>query len=181
MCIHTLSFDVSFGRNEHNIKSAHHLFVISFPVVRPTCRYDLDCALKAAKNVRCLLEPQLCVTAEGLLAKLVAEQEQRKWNQLASSLSWDHSAAPRPGSNGHWDTNSPQYGAAAQQRAGMLPCDDIDQELECVVCLSAVKNACCIPCGHVSMCRDCASHVQSASNECPVCRSTIDIVIEILN
>jgi hypothetical protein len=53
--------------------------------------------------------------------------------------------------------------------------------LECVVCRRAPKNACCLPCGHVCMCRRCASTVQSATNACPLCATPIEIVIEILD
>ena len=57
---------------------------------------------------------------------------------------------------------------------------DIDAEQECVVCLSSMKNVCCVPCGHVCMCQGCAEEVQAASGSCPVCRGDIQCVIEIL-
>lgn len=59
--------------------------------------------------------------------------------------------------------------------------DHLDADNECVVCMTAVKNACCIPCGHVCMCQRCAADVQEQSGVCPVCRATLECVIEILH
>lgn len=136
--------------------------------------------------MRCLLEPHLLAAAEDALAAATAEQEQRTWRSLASGLSWD-TAAPLPqpagGLNGAHSGGAPATQAAVYagwtQQDGY---DGIEQEHECVVCMSAVKNACCIPCGHVCMCHVCANSVQqSASNACPVCRSPMDLVIEIID
>lgn len=55
----------------------------------------------------------------------------------------------------------------------------MDEETECVVCLSALRNTACVPCGHVCMCAGCADVVQQASSECPVCRAPMDMVIQI--
>jgi hypothetical protein len=67
----------------------------------------------------------------------------------------------------------------AALEAAMQGVQHIDEESECVVCLSAVKNTACVPCGHVCMCSACAGDVQQASGQCPVCRADMDMVIQI--
>ncbi|GAX74144.1 hypothetical protein CEUSTIGMA_g1593.t1 [Chlamydomonas eustigma] len=56
----------------------------------------------------------------------------------------------------------------------------LEQELECVVCLSAPKQICCVPCGHVCMCIKCSAEVEQKHGLCPVCRAPCDLFLELL-
>lgn len=55
----------------------------------------------------------------------------------------------------------------------------LEKETECMVCMESRKSACCIPCGHISMCYACANEVQSKTGVCPICRSPISFVMRI--
>ncbi|RHY41775.1 hypothetical protein DYB34_008711 [Aphanomyces astaci] len=46
---------------------------------------------------------------------------------------------------------------------------------ECVICMDEVRNAVCIPCGHLSSCFDCLS----SASTCPICRTPIQSVVKI--
>ncbi|KAH9144080.1 hypothetical protein AeRB84_011952 [Aphanomyces euteiches] len=46
---------------------------------------------------------------------------------------------------------------------------------ECVICMDQVRNAVCIPCGHLSSCVDCLS----AAQVCPICRTAIQTVVKV--
>ena len=53
-------------------------------------------------------------------------------------------------------------------------------ENECVVCWSAVCGMRCLPCGHVCMCAKCAAEVQQTSGCCPVCKSQLQYVLDVV-
>lgn len=40
------------------------------------------------------------------------------------------------------------------------------RELQCVICLDALKSRACVPCGHVCVCERCAAPLMT----CPICR-----------
>lgn len=48
---------------------------------------------------------------------------------------------------------------------------------ECVVCMVEEKTHVFAPCGHYVCCFDCASAIQSTSCTCPMCRNTIELVV----
>ena len=52
-------------------------------------------------------------------------------------------------------------------------------QAECLVCMAAHKEICCIPCGHVSMCGKCAEEVKRATGMCPLCRGPIQCLLHI--
>ncbi|GMH35223.1 hypothetical protein BSKO_03091 [Bryopsis sp. KO-2023] len=57
--------------------------------------------------------------------------------------------------------------------------EGLEKDLECMVCMAAQKSACCIPCGHISMCYQCSLEVQGKTGICPLCRSEIEFVMPI--
>eukprot|EP00656_Telonema_subtile_P002743 TRINITY_DN11255_c0_g1_i3.p1 TRINITY_DN11255_c0_g1~~TRINITY_DN11255_c0_g1_i3.p1 ORF type:complete len:797 (-),score=217.58 TRINITY_DN11255_c0_g1_i3:116-2506(-) len=46
--------------------------------------------------------------------------------------------------------------------------EDLNEREECVVCMETRSNTVCIPCGHLSTCKDCAM------DPCPVCREPVE-------
>jgi hypothetical protein len=55
---------------------------------------------------------------------------------------------------------------------------------DCVVCMSAPKNALLLPCKHMAMCGECTKKVscpKTNSGQCPLCRANImEVVYDIL-
>jgi hypothetical protein len=49
---------------------------------------------------------------------------------------------------------------------------------ECVICMDNKSSRTYIPCGHRVTCESCASTHSQYSNTCPMCRRTIDDVLE---
>jgi len=47
----------------------------------------------------------------------------------------------------------------------------------CLVCMDQPKNTLLYPCGHVSVCDDCAATLMARGGTCPVCRAKVDRVI----
>ena len=48
----------------------------------------------------------------------------------------------------------------------------VDSNNECVVCFATILDTCLRPCGHIAMCRKCASN----ASECPICQHPISSV-----
>lgn len=59
------------------------------------------------------------------------------------------------------------------------PEEGLEKETECMVCMESRKSACCVPCGHISMCYTCANEVHNKTGVCPICRSPISFVMRI--
>ena len=49
-----------------------------------------------------------------------------------------------------------------------------DDESVCSICLDRPRTLVFVPCGHHVTCRDCATDIRSKTNQCPICRCTID-------
>ena len=58
---------------------------------------------------------------------------------------------------------------AAVAPAAALVAVDAKEQAQCVVCLSAGKAVCFVPCGHVCCCTACSESVEA----CPLCRAAI--------
>lgn len=140
---------------------------------------DMEAVLRECRPCRSLLDANMLRDLEDKVDKTKKEEEQSKWNSLASALSWD-TAQTKPGSHASPTKTPPPSRSLSAPHQHDSPEDHMEPDMECVVCLSAMKNACCIPCGHVCMCQDCAQDVQEQRGFCPVCRTAIDCVIEIL-
>ncbi|MBA0853962.1 hypothetical protein Goshw_024417 [Gossypium schwendimanii] len=49
----------------------------------------------------------------------------------------------------------------------------------CVICMTEPKDTAVLPCRHMCMCSECAKQLRLKSNRCPVCRHSIQELIEI--
>ncbi|GAB2265981.1 hypothetical protein Dimus_001012 [Dionaea muscipula] len=52
-------------------------------------------------------------------------------------------------------------------------------ESSCVICLDALVEAACVPCGHMVGCMSCLNEVKAKNWGCPICRTKIDQVIRV--
>ncbi|KPA76064.1 hypothetical protein ABB37_08196 [Leptomonas pyrrhocoris] len=59
-----------------------------------------------------------------------------------------------------------------------LAVPDEDEDL-CVVCLTNPKNTTILPCRHMCLCTECATHLRLSNNRCPMCRGNIDRLMTI--
>ncbi|KAJ1428780.1 Zinc finger, RING-type [Sesbania bispinosa] len=57
--------------------------------------------------------------------------------------------------------------------------DDSDPGKECVICMTEPKVTAVLPCRHMCMCSECAKALRLQSNKCPICRQSIEELIEI--
>lgn len=48
---------------------------------------------------------------------------------------------------------------------------------ECLICLSEPRNTIIMPCGHMCVCSDCGDQINKKSNNCPICRATINSLV----
>jgi len=57
--------------------------------------------------------------------------------------------------------------------------DVITEGLECIVCMTNVRNVIMQPCNHLCMCRLCYE-IYNKKEECPVCRGNVESVTNII-
>ena len=55
----------------------------------------------------------------------------------------------------------------------------VDQDSTCVVCMTEEKDTTVMPCRHMCLCRECASHLRQATNKCPICRTAITSLLHL--
>ncbi|KAL9266383.1 putative E3 ubiquitin-protein ligase XBOS34, partial [Drosera capensis] len=55
----------------------------------------------------------------------------------------------------------------------------VDGSSSCVVCLDALVEGACVPCGHMAGCMSCLNEVKAKEWGCPICRAKIDQVIRV--
>ena len=70
--------------------------------------------------------------------------------------------------------------ASSSTGAGMEPeaLQEGDEDVVCVVCLTAPRAAMSVSCGHTVMCHACATKVKMMSSSCPICRMHMrDVVL----
>ncbi|KAL1514782.1 hypothetical protein AB1Y20_003868 [Prymnesium parvum] len=65
-------------------------------------------------------------------------------------------------------------GADAGDDAG-----NTDDTRECVICMTENKDTTVLPCRHLCMCLKCAMELRVQSNRCPICRSSIEQLLQI--
>ncbi|KAM7459285.1 hypothetical protein LguiA_036728 [Lonicera macranthoides] len=58
--------------------------------------------------------------------------------------------------------------------------NDNDSGKECVICMTEPKDTAVLPCRHMCMCSECAKALRVQSNKCPICRQTIEELMEIM-
>lgn len=54
-----------------------------------------------------------------------------------------------------------------------------DPETECLICVTKPRDTTVLPCRHTCMCHGCAMVLRFQTNRCPVCRQTIDRLLEV--
>ncbi|XVF06142.1 hypothetical protein REPUB_Repub06bG0022000 [Reevesia pubescens] len=57
--------------------------------------------------------------------------------------------------------------------------DDSESGKACVICITEPKDTAVLPCRHLCMCSECAKQLRLQSKRCPVCRQSIQELIEI--
>ena len=84
---------------------------------------------------------------------------------------------PQPGTSGSTDKGDDQKpGTSSMTDKG----DKSDSEDgDCTVCFERPVNAALIPCGHLSMCYECAVKVKKRDRLCPLCRQPIKSVLRV--
>lgn len=75
--------------------------------------------------------------------------------------------------------NQPSGSVLEQLKASMAELCMEDDELVaddhlCVVCLERPRDEVLVPCGHMVLCQDCCADIMASTNECPMCRETIE-------
>jgi len=54
-----------------------------------------------------------------------------------------------------------------------------EQGKECVICMSEPRDTTVLPCRHMCMCSGCARMLRHQTNRCPICRTTVEGLLEI--
>ena len=57
--------------------------------------------------------------------------------------------------------------------------EDDAMSKECVICLAAPRDTTVLPCRHMCMCASCAMVLRYRTTACPICRCTIDSLLQI--
>ena len=60
-----------------------------------------------------------------------------------------------------------------------MPAPEPPEHLECVVCLNHRRTHASIPCGHWSLCDECAQQQQLRGAPCPICQQPVSAVVRI--
>ena len=50
---------------------------------------------------------------------------------------------------------------------------------DCIICMSEPRDTTVLPCRHMCMCSDCAKVLRFQTNKCPVCRTTVESLLQI--
>lgn len=56
---------------------------------------------------------------------------------------------------------------------------DDDNGLECIICLSEIRDTVILPCRHLCVCSNCADSLRYKHNNCPICRSPFRALIRL--
>ena len=54
-----------------------------------------------------------------------------------------------------------------------------ENQRECVICFTAVKDTVVLPCRHLCLCQGCSQIVRMQNNACPICRTRIESFLHI--
>ncbi|KAJ3669256.1 hypothetical protein LUZ60_011206 [Juncus effusus] len=66
-----------------------------------------------------------------------------------------------------------------QEIYGLDLSNKTNEEKECVICMCEEMDTVLLPCRHSCMCKGCAQEVKVQTNKCPICRKSIDAIMEI--
>lgn len=54
-----------------------------------------------------------------------------------------------------------------------------EKSRECVICMTEPRDTTVLPCRHMCMCSECAKVLRLQSNKCPICRTSIESLLQI--
>ena len=70
-------------------------------------------------------------------------------------------------------------GGAADDEGGADGGESSENTRECVICMSEPRDTTVLPCRHMCMCSECAKVLRLQSNKCPICRTSIESLLQI--
>lgn len=66
------------------------------------------------------------------------------------------------------------------QKSGKEEENDLEETgLECVICMSDMRDTLILPCRHLCLCRECAESLRYQASNCPICRSPFHALLQI--
>ncbi|KAJ7340193.1 hypothetical protein OS493_002924 [Desmophyllum pertusum] len=66
------------------------------------------------------------------------------------------------------------------QKSGKDEDNELEETgLECVICMSDMRDTLILPCRHLCLCRDCAESLRFQASNCPICRSPFHALLQI--
>ncbi|KAL9957087.1 hypothetical protein ACROYT_G038679 [Oculina patagonica] len=66
------------------------------------------------------------------------------------------------------------------QKTGKDEDNDLEETgLECVICMSDMRDTLILPCRHLCLCRECAESLRYQASNCPICRSPFHALLQI--
>lgn len=57
--------------------------------------------------------------------------------------------------------------------------ETMNDNVNCVICITDPKTVALLPCRHLCLCQNCATILRQQSNKCPMCRSIVDSIIQV--
>ncbi|XP_065660208.1 E3 ubiquitin-protein ligase MGRN1 isoform X4 [Hydra vulgaris] len=57
--------------------------------------------------------------------------------------------------------------------------DDVDDNIECVICMNNLRNTIMLPCRHLCLCETCGEQMRTSSSRCPICRANFNALLQI--
>ena len=70
-------------------------------------------------------------------------------------------------------------GAGGAEAAASQDDDGEEKSRECVICMTEPRDTTVLPCRHMCMCSECAKVLRLQSNKCPICRTSIESLLQI--
>jgi len=66
------------------------------------------------------------------------------------------------------------------QKSGKDEDNELEETgLECVICMSDMRDTLILPCRHLCLCRDCAESLRYQASNCPICRSPFHALLQV--
>ena len=72
-----------------------------------------------------------------------------------------------------------QVESAARMEAEKEAAKKAEEKAECVICMDASSSHLLVPCGHYCLCKECAESKLNPGDPCPVCRVSVQSVVEV--
>lgn len=55
----------------------------------------------------------------------------------------------------------------------------MDEDQECVICMTEIRNTLVLPCRHMCLCHSCAETIKHQSVKCPICRGPVKALLKL--